>query len=76
MYEQVLEQTERLNAQMDRHFSPPQDTTSEKVEEMMRLDLLIERFIDVFEGKTAASVYFFGVWEARSLVEGGDGNII
>lgn len=56
---------------MGRQFCPPQDTTYEKVEKMMRL----EEFIDGSKEKTAASVYFFGMWETKSLVESGRGNI-
>lgn len=51
------------------------DTAYEKVERMMRLDLFVGEFIDRSEGKTAASVRFFGMWETRSLVESGDGNV-
>lgn len=45
-------------------------TTYEKVE-MMRL----EEFIDGSKEKTVGSVYFFGMWETKSLVESGRGNI-
>lgn len=74
-YEQILEQTGRLNAQVDRQLSLPQDTTSENAE-VVRLDLFVQRFIDGSEGKTAASIYFFGMWEARSLVESGGVNVV
>lgn len=68
MYEQVLEETGRLNTQVNRQLSPPQDTTSENVEKMMRLDLFVQRFIDGSEKKTDASVSFFGIYEARPLL--------
>lgn len=55
---------------MGRQLCPPQDTTNEKVEKMMRP----EEFIDGSEGKTVASVYFFGLWETKSLVESGVGD--
>lgn len=42
----------------------------------MRLDLFVGEFIDGSEGeKTAASVCFFRMWETRSLVERGGGNV-
>lgn len=57
MYEQVLEQTGRLNAQVDRQLSPPQVTTSENVEKMVKLDLFVERFIDGSEEKKQMLVF-------------------
>lgn len=76
MYEQVLEQTGRSNAHVDRLLSPPQlSTSAENAEAVVRLDSFVERFIEGSEGKTVASVYFSWMWEARSLVESGGRNV-